>query len=55
MKNSNRYNQSRAVYRGVQERHEDIEYIEWNIAELCYSTTSFPLSALSDWLLESTV
>jgi syntaxin 1B/2/3 len=32
--NSNRYGESRAAYREVQERHEDIKRIERTIAEL---------------------
>ena len=32
--NSNRYGESRAAYREVQERHQDIQRIEQTIAEL---------------------
>jgi len=32
--NSNRYGESRAAYREVQERHDDIKRIEQTIAEL---------------------
>lgn len=32
--NSNRYGESRAAYREVQERHEDIKRIEQTLAEL---------------------
>ena len=32
--NSNRYGESRAAYREVQERHEDIKRIERTMAEL---------------------
>jgi syntaxin 1B/2/3 len=32
--NSNRYGESRAAYREVQERHEDIKRIETTLAEL---------------------
>jgi syntaxin 1B/2/3 len=32
--NSNRYGESRAAYREVQERHQDIKRIEQTIAEL---------------------
>jgi syntaxin 1B/2/3 len=54
--NSNRYGESRAAYREVQERHEDIKRIERTMAELaqlfndvrlCISCYSVPNSTLN--------
>ena len=49
--NSNRYGESRAAYREVQERHEDIKRIERTLAELAqlfndvsYSRTAYDIS-----------
>lgn len=44
--NSNRYGESRAAYREVQERHEDIKRIERTIAELAQLFNDVRLCAL---------
>lgn len=47
--NSNRYGESRAAYREVQERHEDIKRIERTLGELAqlFNDVSY-LSALNE-------
>lgn len=48
--NSNRYGESRAAYREVQERHEDIKRIEKTITELAqlFNDVSIVLSYFSE-------
>jgi syntaxin 1B/2/3 len=50
--NSNRYGESRAAYREVQERHEDIKRIERTIAELAqlFNDVRFFMCSLCGWL-----
>lgn len=53
--NSNRYGESRAAYREVQERHEDIKRIEKTLGELAQlfndvrSSLSHRVSHYSQW------
>jgi syntaxin 1B/2/3 len=53
--NSNRYGESRAAYREVQERHEDIKRIERTIAELAQLFNDVRLCAhyVIAWLILS--
>jgi syntaxin 1B/2/3 len=46
--NSNRYGESRAAYREVQERHEDIKRIESTLAELAQLFNDVTIDLLCD-------
>lgn len=49
--NSNRYGESRAAYREVQERHEDIKRIESTLAELAQLFNDVTIDLLCDQVL----
>jgi len=51
--NSNRYGESRAAYREVQERHADIQRIERTISELAQLFNDVRFSVHVTWLLVS--